>query len=424
MTPFVEAESKVITPRRAWLLVGFMGVALFLDNSDRHAIFSLFPVLKSELHFTDAELGLTGSIFLWVYALCSPIAGQIGDWYSKRVLVVLSLLLWSGVTTLTGLSNSVWMLLTFRGLLGITESLFVPAAIALLVDFHGPRTRSLAVTLFGIGEYAGVVMGGWYGSLIAQNLHWRLVFLSLGLFGIAYTIPYMAFLKGVGEGVAAETRKSRSSPSIAVLAKVPTYWSLCATFPLCVCVLWLLYTWLPTFLYEKFSLSLAEAGFTATVYLQSATLVGSLAGAALADWLYSRTRASRLWLSSIGFFLAAPGLYFIGNSDSLFFTKVAALVFGLCGGLFLANLVVAAFDVIPPGARASASGWLNLIGSSVAGFASLLEGTWKQAFGIQNMMTYAALACILAGLLLLLSTQFYFREDYERAHGHAGEAGG
>src|SRR5262249_52506318 len=147
----------------------FMAIALFLNNSDRHTVFALFPILKSELKFTDTQLGLTGSLFLWVYALCNPISGQIGDRFSKRKLVVLSLILWSGVTALTGLSTSPGMLLACRALLGVTESFFMPNAMALLASVHSPRTLSLAANVFGSGEYAGVAMGGWYGSYIAQE---------------------------------------------------------------------------------------------------------------------------------------------------------------------------------------------------------------------------------------------------------------
>jgi MFS family permease len=98
-------EAVPVSSRSAWLLVGFLGVALFLNNSDRHTIFSIFPVLKAELGFTDTQLGLTGSVFLWVYALCNPIAGQIGDRYSKRKLVTWSVVLFSGVTVLTGFAT-------------------------------------------------------------------------------------------------------------------------------------------------------------------------------------------------------------------------------------------------------------------------------------------------------------------------------
>ena len=126
--------------RKAWLLVGFTWIAYCLNYSDRQVIFSIFPILKSELKFTDAQLGLTGSVFLWVYGLCSPIAGQIGDRFSKWWPVAMSLLLWSGVTALTGAAHSAAMILTCRALTGVTESLFVPAAVALLANAHRPET--------------------------------------------------------------------------------------------------------------------------------------------------------------------------------------------------------------------------------------------------------------------------------------------
>jgi len=403
-----------MTTRRAWLLVAFLGVALFLNNCDRHTVFSLFPVLRSELKFSDVQLGLTGSIFLWVYALCNPISGQIGDRYSKRKLVAWSLFLWSGVTALTGLSTSPGMLLACRGMLGVTESLFMPSAMALLASVHGPRSRSLAANVFGVGEYVGVAVGGWFGSFMAQEFHWRWVFFGLGFFGMLYTIPYLAFLKNVDETRAPKTTPAASRLSIALLVKVPTYRFIGAVFPICFCVFWLLYTWLPLFLYEKFSLTLAQAGFTATVYLQSANLVGSLGGAALADWLYSRTPASRLWVTVLGFFLSAPCLYLIGNSSTLTFTVAAAVGFGLFGGMFISNITIASFDVVPAHTRASAYGCLNLTGSLFTGFASLLEGKLKESVGIANMMSLAALACLTAGALMTVCIRFYFHRDHAR----------
>jgi len=406
---------SMVSVREAWLLVGFLGVALFLNNSDRHTVFSIFPVLKADLKFTDLQLGLTGSIFLWVYAICNPIAGQIGDRYSKRKLVTWSVILFSGVTVLTGLARTPWMMLSCRALLGVTESLFMPCAMALIVSAHGPATRSFAANLFGVGEYVGVAMGGWFGSYVAQEFHWRWTFYSLGLMGILFAIPYSSFLRRFEDSPSPEPRGDKSL-SISALIKVPTYLFVCLTYPVAFVVFWLLYTWLPVFLYEKFSLSLAEAGFTATVYLQSANLVGSLLGAALADRLYARTKASRLWVASIGFLLTAPCLYLIGNSDSLLLTKFAAIGFGLCGSLFIANLSVAVFDVIPAHTRASGYACLNLTGSTVTGFASLLEGKWKESLGIGNMMTIAGAMCIAVGILLIFVIRFYFEEDHKKAH--------
>lgn len=393
-----------------------MWVAYVLNYTDRQVIFSIFPILKSDLGFTDTQLGLTGSIFLWIYGLCSPIAGQIGDRYSKRILVVLSLALWSVVTVLTGFATSVVLLLALRAMIGVTESLFMPAAVALTANAHPPQTRSRAIAIFDTAQLVGVVAGGWYGGFMAEAFHWRWAFYSLGIFGILYAIPYFTFLKRTSEEAQVETKKSGSRFAVAALIKVPTYRVLCIVFPTFTFMLWLLYTWLPSFLYDKFSLGLAEAGFTATVYLQSATVVGLLSGGVFADWLFRRTRAARFWLVCAGLFLSAPCVHLVGNSNSLLATKLAAIGFGLGSGLFIANLMVSAFEVVPADTRASSVGFLNLIGAVVSGFAALLGGMWKESVGINNLLTYAALACVAAGLLLVFTIKFYFPRDYERVH--------
>ena len=417
MNTFVSpAQREADLDRRAWLLVGFTWIAYCLNYSDRQVIFSIFPILKSELHFTDAQLGLTGSAFLWVYGLCSPIAGQIGDRFSKRRLVALSLLLWSGVTALTGFSHSVGMVLTCRALTGVTESLFVPAAVALLANAHRPENRSRAFAVYGTGQLAGIVVGGWYGGFIAQEFQWRLAFYSLGAAGIVYCIPYFRFLNSFSEEARVETRKSGAALAVTALARIPSYLVLCFVSSVFNLTLWVLYTWLPDFLYEKFSLSLAGAGYTATVYLQTASLVGTLAGGVLADYLYRRTNRARFWLIAIGVLLCAPCVHLIGNCDSLLFTKLAAVAFGLTGGLALANLYISSFDVVPADTRASAVAFMNLAGYLTSGFAPLVIGVWKQTIGIGRMMSYTALLLVGAALVLFAATKYLVPKDYERVH--------
>ncbi len=393
-----------------------MWVAYFLNYSDRQVVFSIFPILKSELGFTDTQLGLTGSVFLWVYAFCSPIAGQIGDRFSKRILVVTSLVLWSGVTALTGFAISAFMLLACRALIGVTESLFIPPALALTANAHRPQTRSKAIAAFDTAQLAGVVMGAWFGGFMADHFHWRYAFFALGIFGILFAVPYSLFLKGTGEEAEVETKKSGGGLAIATLMRIPSYRVLCVIFPAFTFVLWLLYTWLPNFLYEKFSLSLLDAGVTATVYLQSATLIGLIAGGIGADWLYIRTKAARSWLVCMGLFLSAPCVHLIGNTDSLLFTKVAAIGFGLGSGLFIANLMVSSFEVVPADTRASAAGCLNLIGAAVSGFAALLGGMLKGSVGIHGLLTYASLICVAAAVFLAIGIRLYFQPDYDRVH--------
>lgn len=213
-----------------WSLVGFMWIAYFLNYTDRQVAFSIFPVLKSELHFTYIQLGLIGSFFLWVYAFCSPISGQIADRFSKRALLVLSLLLWSGTTTLTGLSSSAHMLLFFRALMGVTESLFMPAAVALIANTHPPDKRSRAFTIFATAQLAGGVAGGSYGGYMAQRYNWRLGFYLLGVLGIVFANPYSAFLARLREKAQLETKKLGEGIALVALLRVPTYLVLCLAF--------------------------------------------------------------------------------------------------------------------------------------------------------------------------------------------------
>jgi len=400
----------------AWALVGFMWVAYFLNYSDRQVVFSIFPVLKSQLHFTNTQLGLSGSMFLWVYAIGSPFAGQIADRVSKRLLVACSLFLWSAVTALTGMAQTASMLLSCRALMGITEALFMPAALSLTASAHGPKTRSTAISLLATAQLAGVVMGGWFGGAMAQRGLWRWAFYSLGIFGVAYALPLLSFLRRVDENVQLETVRSSGGICARTLARIPTYRFLCLVFPIFSFVLWLLYTWLPNFFYEKFSLNLEDAGFTATVYLQSATLVGLLVGGTLADWLYSRTKAARLWIIGSGLFLSAPCVHLIGTSDSLLATKLAALGFGLGSGLVIANFMVSSFEVVPSDTQASAVGVLNLVGYLVSGFAALAGGLWKQSIGLSSLLSYAAFLSVVGGLLVVVAIKTYFPRDYARVH--------
>jgi MFS family permease len=408
--------SAAKTGRRASVLVAFMWIAYFLNYCDRQVVFSLFPVLKSDLGFTNTQLGLTGSIFLWVYGIGCPLAGQAGDKISKRLLVVLSLALWSLVTIATGFASSAVTLLALRACMGISEALYMPSAIALTANAYAPSHRSRAIAALTTAQIAGTVGGGWFGGWMAEQGRWRGAFFILGAVGIIYAIPYSRFLLRVSEEAELETKRSGSGFAAGALLKVPTYLVLCFAFPVFVFGLWLLYGWLPNFLHEKFALGLADAAFNATVFLQAATLVGILSGGLLADWLFRWTRAARIWLLTLSLLFCAPCIYELGHSTSLEATRLAAAAFGLFSGFFMGNIFPAAFEIVPGDTRASAVGVLNFFGPLVSGFAPLMAGLWKESLGFEGLTAWTAAAYLLAGIILVSVIRLVFPRDYERAH--------
>ena len=410
------ADSQPLPARQPRVLVAFMWGAYLLNYCDRQAVFAMFPALRADLGMSDRQLGLTGAMFLWVYAFGCPIAGQLADRFSKRLLVVSSLALWSLITLATGLSQSAFVLLALRAAMGISESLFMPTAIALTANAHPPALRSRAVSLLTTAQIAGTVGGSWFGGWMADRGQWRGAFFVLGAVGLLYAVPYLWFLRSVPDNP--PSRNAAKAPPLAalVLLRVPTFGLLCAVFPVFVFGLWLLYGWLPSFLHDKFSLSQAEAAFNATVFVQATTAVGLLGGGRLADLLYHRTKASRLWLMCASLLLCAPCLHALGNSDSLLGTRLAAAGFGLFSGLLMGNIFPAAFDVVPPETRASAVGFLNFFGAIMSGFATLFGGELKQTLGIGRLLSLSALAYTAAALALIFGIQKLFWKDFAQNH--------
>src|SRR6185436_14116915 len=114
----MESDLASSEPRRRlrpeWTLIAFLWCCYTLNHADRQVVYTLFPALQKEFGFGDAVVGLTGALFLWVYGLCSPLAGVLGDRYSKRVLVTASLAIWSTFTVLSGLAPNGAALLVCR----------------------------------------------------------------------------------------------------------------------------------------------------------------------------------------------------------------------------------------------------------------------------------------------------------------------
>ena len=400
----------------AWLLIAFLWFAYVLNQADRQVVYTLFPALQKEFGYSDAVVGLTGALFLWVYGLCSPLAGVFGDRYSKRVLVTASLGIWSTFTVLSGLSPNGASLLACRALLGVSESMFMPAGYALMANAHGAATRSKAISIFGTSQLVGVAVGGSLSGYIAERFHWRASFFVLGLTGILFAWPLWVFLGSLPDKITIGKVSQKTSlrtffglfrnPSL----RVVTIFVAIGTFGL-----FLVYTWLPTFLYDKFALGMARAGFEASVFPQIGTASGLLLGGALADYGSRHTRASRFWVASVGFLLGAPCIFCIGAATTVAWTRVASIGFGFFIGFVIGNQAACAFDVVPASCRASAAGVLNLVAALVSGFAPFLGGLSRRTIGVDRLMTFTAALFIFAGLWTIYGIRRYFEADYRLA---------
>ena len=397
-----------VTPRLAWVTVAFLWLAYLLNYLDRQVVFSIFPVLRHDLGFSDTQLGLVGTLFIWVYSLCMPLTGRMADRVRRDRLVITSLVLWSLATLGTALSTSAPSFLFWRAVMGVTESLYVPAALTTIAVLHPGTTRSKALAIHSSAQFAGIVAGGWYGGWAADHIGWRLGFTALAVAGTAYgfvlwkVFRRMPHLASHGSHLAAKPE---------VIFKSACYWTLAMAFFAFCTMLWMLYAWFPNFIYEHYHLSMTESGLAATVYLQISCMAGVLAGGVLADWLVKRIRSGRFLIAVAGLAGCAPFAFQSLAVGSLANAKLSAAAFGFFAGVFVANTFAAAYDVISKQNYGLVTGILNLTGGLAGGAAMLAAGFWKASLGMEVLMKWQAIASIACACLLLLVVVTRFAKD-------------
>jgi predicted MFS family arabinose efflux permease len=403
----VTATAKFLGGKdRRWQMLALLFVAFALCYVDRQAAFSIFPVLKKELGFSDTQLGLVGSLFSWSYALFMPISGRIADVTRRDWLVIASLALWSLATLGTALSNSPTSFLIWRVVMGLTESLYFPAALGILAVLHPGSTRSRALGIHQAAQFAGIIAGGWYGGWAAETIGWRMGFAALCITGIVYSVVLTRVFQGVVPSIPVPL-PARQGPGS--LFRVPLFLALAFSFFWFCAMLWIVYAWLPDLLYERFRLSLSSSGLNATLYIQVSCGVGVLIGGWLADRLALRIRSARLYVVGCGMLLSAPFAYLAFGAVTLARFRLYAVAFGLLAGFAIANIFAAAYDVIRNQNCGFATGLLNMTGGLSGGAAMLMAGVYKNEFGIINLMAWTAAATVLSGVLLCVGARWFIQ---------------
>jgi len=181
---------------QAWCVVLLLWPVALLNYLDRMMVASMRASIRADIPSiaNDAQFGLLMSLFMWVYAFLSPVGGFVADRFNRRWTVILSLCVWSVVTWLTGRATTFEQMAWARALMGISEACYIPAALALIADFHPGPTRSRAIGIHISGIYAGQTLGG-VGGYIADTSSWRNAFYWFGAIGVVYGIVLLLYLR-------------------------------------------------------------------------------------------------------------------------------------------------------------------------------------------------------------------------------------
>ncbi len=360
----------------AYFVLAMLTLLNLLNYIDRYIFSALVPYIKADTGYTDAQLGLIGSAFTWVYTLCSPLFGYFGDRYHRGRLIAVGIFVWSLATAGAGLARSLWQLLVARAAVGVGEANYATIAPSLLADYFPKARRGLAMSIFQatipIGAAAGFVLGGYLGA--PDMFGWRYALLIVGVPGLLAAFT-MFFIREPQRGVMDEppAQPTQALPGEPSQPKevgwLEGYWQLlvnrgylltCLGYAGVTFALGALVFWAPEWMKTDKGLSEKEANLVLGICAVIGGTLGSLIGGLLGDALNRRLRGVR------GYFLVCAvsgGL----ASVPMFMALVATnpLVYQVCTfiTLFLvylgngpANTLVV--SLVAPNLRTTATGLL------------------------------------------------------------------
>ncbi len=377
-----------VLPKGAWLAVGLLFVVGLLNYLDRTMIATMRGSIVDAIPMTDAQFGLLTSVFLWVYGLLSPFAGFMADRFSRKKVIIGSLLVWSFVTWLTAHATTYNQLLATRALMGISEAFYIPAALALIVDYHRGPTQSFATGL----HIAGVMVGqslGFIGGWLAETHTWSYAFNIFGIVGMAYAVMLVFLLKDAPKTVALPVKEESKAPpetgnvkfgaAMKSLFTTKAFVYLFVFWGLLGVVSWLVNAWLPTYYKEQFGLTQSMAGFYATTCLYPASVAGLLLGGWLSDRWSRRNRYARILVPMIGLAIAAPAVFMAGSIQVLAMAVIFFLVYGLTRMFTDTNLMPVLCMSVDNRYKATGYGILNMFATIVGGAGIYAAGALRDS---------------------------------------------
>ena len=422
--PAISPNAPVTTPGKwAWIAVAVLWVVVMLNYFDRQLLAVLNKSMTEGpgcIEMTQAQFGMVTSAFLIVYAALSPVGGYLADRFSRSFIIMCSLVVWSVVTWMTGKSESYEELIFWRAAMGVSEAFYIPAALALITDYHRGGTRSLATGLHMSGIYAGQVLAG-CGAMMAGDpcqMGWRLTFELFGFIGVAYGLIVLFFLR---DPKAAEASVTESATEAAAAPSAPEFtlgqmlksiftgrgmYLLLLMISFAGFANWFLLGWYPRLLQDMFSISEAEAGPQATFWINIAKYISVLACAVIADRWYLRNKNARAYVPGIAFCIAGPCVMLaMMFGDAIGLAAVLALVSmqGVAQGSMDATLMPVLRSTIDERFAATGYGLLNLTSVGAGALVSWLGGMLKDAgTPLSAVLTLAGVLMMLCGIILFL----------------------
>jgi MFS family permease len=377
--PKAKAQKLVSSPY-AWLVLGVLTLIYISSFVDRQVIAVLAPQIQQELSLSNFQVGiLYGTAFSFIYAICGIPMGRLADIYSRKVMIVAGLVVWSLMTLLSGFATSLSFLIVARFFVGISESALSPAVYSLLSDYFRPAQRGTVFSIYAAGIFVGIGLAFLGGGSIAQTYDWRTALIAVGIPGLIIGVIAWLVIKELPRGITQTKARYNIETSfwevIQYILKKKTVVLHFAGFSFLAFTGYTILGFIGIVLKDVHDAASLTPQYG---WFMLATGASVMASGRAADWLAAKWDGSRRFVMGIVAGLACLPLYYFGlfaesaktaliliglaNVISSSYNGVAAAILqylvkpdmrALAGGLYLFIISVIGFGVGPP-----LTGWL------------------------------------------------------------------
>ena len=401
--------------RDKWLVVALLFFVGVINYADRTSITAVYSLLKTHLGFSDVGLGAIGSVFLWSYALASPIAGHIGDRTNRAAALMWSLAAWSVVTLITGFVTARWQLLGMRVVLGFVESMYIPAAMALVAEYHTAGTRAKALSLLSVGQYLGMVVGGTLAGYLGERYGWRSPMWVLGVAGLFLAFVCLVFLpRGVHKEQSAaglQPQQISFGAAIGTVARIPSFVILAIAGILTAIGTWIFINWLPLYFTETLGMSLTSAGFFGSSVVSISAALSQLGGSVVSDVLAKRGLHRRLLMQLVLIFLAAPTLLVFLVTKNRIAIMTALVLYSAFRNAGDLNIIPLLCDLAGKQRMSIAIGITNMLNTMAGGMGIFAAGFLKDSAGLSGVFASVTGILFLDAAVLFAGYVLFIRRD-------------
>jgi MFS family permease len=291
-----------LDPRTALIVLTALNL---LNYVDRNVLFAVQPLIQSEFHVTNLQIGYLTTAFLGFYTIAAPFVGPLADRYSRKIIIALGGIFWSGLTLLTAVTHTYTELLIRHTLVGVGEATFVTIAPTFVADLFAERIRGRILGLFYLALPVGAAAGYLLGGYLAPHHGWRFPFYVAAAPGFVLSVAVL-FLKEPERGQFDSLKETPERGTVLGLARNPAF--LTATLGMAAMTFSLggIQVWIPKFLFSERGYTLEAANLAFGIIIVVDGILAALAGGWLGDYLLPRMKGSYYLVSAASMLLGVP----------------------------------------------------------------------------------------------------------------------